>query len=552
MSEQQTVKRRRLAVTVLLSLACALAGAAGAKAAPPPEVFGNVRVNAPQQAFPADNPSRNSTTIAASDDGQSLLVGFEDLQGACGNPLGLACPPETPPGMSGWAFSTDGGKSWTDGGSLFALGSAITAGHPWVDRLARGLPAGGRDLDTWFFSSRLWDGTTAAPAGLGVYRGHFRAGTFDFTDGQVINSANPLGDLYSRQAIAAAKDGSAAAYVVLINVDEICEVPFAGFGQVEVWRTHDGGDTWEGPAVVGPETTFINDPNNPLCGDEGFLQIAPAVAIGPRGEVYTVWQYGPQFFPDGSNNSNDWIAFSRSTDGGKTWTAPAKIAALNAMRADPPVGYAENRLNDQPRIAVATSGPHRGRVYVTTFPAVSPVNVAATSQSLVSSQAYVIYSDDRGATWSQPVAVAPAVPATGVKRIWPTVSVRPSGDVDVVYLESQETETGTPCNVPIGTGLFRTGPASSLVDTFWVQSRDGGATFGRPVKVSGDTSNWCTAPDNFVSATLSNFGAYIGSASLAGSTLVVWPDDRNGPSDVFFGGVLGEAAVTHPHGGGNP
>lgn len=553
MSQMQVEKWRRPAAGVVLAVAGALAGAASALALPPPEVFGNVRVNAPQLAFPHDNPSRNSTTIAASDDGQELLVGFEDLQGACGPPIGLACTPETPPGLSGWAFSTDGGKSWTDGGSLAAQGSAISAGHPWVDRMARGLPGSTRDgdQDTWFFSSRLWNETSGSPAGLGIYRGHFRAGNFDFTDAQVINSPNAQGDLYSREAIAAAKDGSASAYVVLINVDEICDVPYAGFGQVEAWRTHDGGETWQGPAIVSPETTFIDDPNNPLCGDEGFLQIAPAIAIGPRGEVYAVWQYGPHFYPNGSNDPNDWIAFSSSSDGGSTWSKPVKIAALNAMRDDPPVGYAENRLNDQPRIAVATSGPHRGRIYVTLFPAVSPVTAGITTQELVSSQAFVVTSDDRGITWSQPVALTAPVPATGVKQIWPTVSVRPSGDVDIVYLESQETDTGTPCSVTVQPGSNRTGPASSLVDTFWVQSRDGGSTFGPPVRVSGETSNWCTAPNNFATSTLSNFGAYIGSVSLAGSTLVVWPDDRNGPSDVFYGGVSGQTSGPHQRAAGD-
>jgi len=35
------------------------------------------------------------------------------------------------------------------------------------------------------------------------------------------------------------------------------------------------------------------------------------------------------------------------------------------MRQDPPVGYNRDRFNDHPRVSVATSGAHKGRVYVT-------------------------------------------------------------------------------------------------------------------------------------------------------------------------------------------
>ncbi len=33
------------------------------------------------------------------------------------------------------------------------------------------------------------------------------------------------------------------------------------------------------------------------------------------------------------------------------------------------------------------------------------------------------------------MAIAPAEPATGVKRIWPVVTVEPGGNVDVVYYD---------------------------------------------------------------------------------------------------------------------
>jgi hypothetical protein len=561
--------------TVLLLAGCVLAAAtasANGGGGDRPKVTAAVRVNAQQALFPNDNPTRNSTTIAASEDGDKVLVGFEDFQGFCGAPSNLACPPQNPPGLSGYAFSTNGGQSFTDAGSFSAIGTLIPSGHPWVDRMGRdGHGDGdghdnhgknghddqgdhdghhGHDRDTFFFATLLRSQTNGVSGGLGVYRGHFGSANFIVDDGQVIAPPH-AGDLYSREAIAASKDGSDSAYLVLANIDQICNVPAAGFGQIELWRTHDGGDSWQGPAVVSPETSVITDPNDPQCGNDGKLQVAPAVAIGTRGEVYVVWQYGPRFYLNANNvavnDPTNAVGFARSLDGGVTFSAPAAIAPLNAMRDNPPVGYALNRMNDQPRITVATSGRYRGRIYVTFYPAVAPVSGATTAQSLVSSQAYMIYSDDRGSTWSSRVALAPPVPPTGVKRFWPTPSVRPNGDVDVVYMESQETATGTTCSAPIG-GAMRIGPVSSLVNTYWVQSRNGGATFGAPVRVSSETSNWCTPPYKFASFNFSNFGAYIGSVSIEDQTLSVWPDDRNaGPVDVLFATIKGDQHGDHDH-----
>jgi hypothetical protein len=260
--------------------------------------------------------------------------------------------------------------------------------------------------------------------------------------------------------------------------------------------------------------------------------------------VYLVWQFGPFADADGVFATTSSIAFSRSLDNGATFSARKLLVSYNNMRENPPVGYAKNRMNDQPRIAVARSGAHRGRIYVTFYQSVQPVQSPATQQSLVSSQAYVMYSDTRGRSWSTPQAIAPAVPATGVKRFWPTVAVRPNGDVDILYLESREQQATTDptdleCNVLIGGGQRREGTASSLVDTYLVQSRNGGLTFGAPIKVSTETSNWCEAAYQGVGGLYSNFGDYLGLDTAQNRTFALWPDGRNGFSDIFFARIKG-------------
>jgi hypothetical protein len=529
---------QRSPVLVFLTLAC-LFVATAAWAAGGPEVGPNIQVNDPQQTFPDDLPSRNTTTLAASDDGRNLLGGWDDFQGFCGPPTNRPCTPQDPPGLAGFAFSTDRGLTWTDGGSPDPIGDAQTAGHPWVDR------GGEAGDEVFYFTSRMRVDHLGS-AGIGVYRGQFNAGTFVWQDAQLLDTPDP-NDYLSRQAIAAAKDGSGAAYIALSNIIEVCGFPAAGGGQIEVWRTHDGGDSWQGPALVSADTVSPTDPADPLCGSSAHLQVAPVPAVGPEGEVYVIWQYGPFLASDGSISTTSSIAFSRSLDGGVTFGPVQFLTTFNNMRDNPPVGYGKNRMNDQPRIAVATSGPHRGRIYVTFYESVVPVEGLARDQSIVSSQIYLMHSDDRGQTWSTPQALVGPVPPTGVKRFWPTVAVRPGGAVDLIYLESQETQvtpdpTDVECDVAFGfpARLHRIGPYSSLVDTYWIQSRDGGATFGEPVRVSEVTSNWCEATYLFASSLYSNFGDYLGIATSGNRTFTLWPDSRNGVVDVFFAEIFGK------------
>jgi hypothetical protein len=490
----------------------------------PPRSGPNVQVNAPQQPLPDGLLGRSETSIAATANGQKLVAGWNDAQGFCGPPFGAPCtPPANYVGLSGYAWSANGGLTWTDGDAppVFADNTA-TRGDPWLD-------SGGDRNNTFYFANLAIDAATADSRGIIVHRGAFTNGSFSWFDAAVfdspLNAGNAQRDFYDKEALVAEKGGGAV-YVSLTNFQEICGLPQWGFGQIEVWRSHDGGASWQGPAIAGPEA-----PDSVAsCAFEGTLQQSSVPAIGPDGTVYVVWQYGPTFTSSGTSSGAD-IIVARSTDGGVSFDAPVKVADINSMRGNPPVAYNRSRINDHPRIAVAQSGPNRGRVFVTFYSAASPVpNLPITAQSLVSSQVYVSYSDDRGASWSAPVAVAPAVPAEGIKRFWPVVTVQPSGVVDVVYYESLEQNATGGCSVSLGGGVFRIGPAASLIDTYRAQSLNGGASFGAPVKVSDVTTNWCNVASNI----RPNMGDYIGSAAGANRILPAWADGRNGVPDTFF------------------
>ena len=403
---------------------------------------------------------------------------------------------------------------------------------------------GGFDVATFYYANLSVDATTGASLGASVHRGHFSGNSFAFEDVRTFNSANP-NDVYDKEAMAAAKDGSGAAYVTLTNFKQLpgCPAGTTGLGEITVWHTTDSGNTWLGPDVAGPD---LSDPGS--CGATGVLQQSSVPAIGPNGQVYVIWSEGPTFTSTGVTTDAK-IVVATSLDGGVTFGAPVTVANINSLRQDPPVGYNRDRFNDHPRIGVATTGSNRGRVYVTFAGALAPVTPGSVSpcpapvtglcrsQNLTSIQIFISHSDDQGQTWSTPVAVAPSEPDTGVKRVWPVVTVEPGGNVDVVYYESQEVPTSSNpfCTVRVatlsgGVPLRRRGTANSLVDTFWAQSLDGGATFQTLLNVTTATSNWCTAVSNVTP----NFGDYIGSTSGGNHVFPVWADGRNGVPDTFY------------------
>jgi len=106
-------------------------------------------------------------------------------------------------------------------------------------------------------------------------------------------------------------------------------------------KSTDGGATWTAPKVVAPlQTVGVYDPNNlnpeanapPAVARTG--DIIPEAAINPStGQLYVVWQ-------DARWNgfANDEVAISTSSDGGRTWSPPARVNAATGQPAfDPSV-----------------------------------------------------------------------------------------------------------------------------------------------------------------------------------------------------------------------
>jgi hypothetical protein len=521
----------------LLAAAALIAAAAESDG---PRISPNVRMNGPQLPRPNGLLGRQAEAVAADLDSRDLVAAWERIAGFCGPPAGRPCQPPKTPGITAFGFSTDGGRTWTDGGAPAVVGGAMPAGHPWLDR-------GGEDGRSFFLVNRARSTADGLLVGATFHRGRFKDGTFSWVDARLISPAFP-GDFWRSTSLAAAHDGSGAVYVAITNLRALCGAPSRGSGQIEVVSSADEGRTWSRPSIVGVDETFETpDPDDPRCAATATPQVRPTMAVGPHGEVYVLWQYGPDLlnFTPGPvagvfESTHDLqFRFARSFDHGRTWSTPRNIAWAWSMEDDTPVGYSKDRINDYPRIAVAVDGPHRGRIYVTYATAVHEVISYPSEQMADSAQAYLVYSDDRGNTWSAPVPIGPPVPPVGLKRFWPSVAVEPGGAVDIIYYESQEREAGphaseTACVTLMPSGLFRAGRISSLVDVYLARSPNGGASFDYPIRITSQTTNWCETHTDLGGLLEANFGNYLGIATGPGQVFAVWTDGRFGVPDAFF------------------
>ena len=90
-----------------------------------------------------------------------------------------------------------------------------------------------------------------------------------------------------------------------------------GSASVAIIRSTDGGNTWSGPTIVAQQQVGSVSINGTGLRTSDEL---PEFTAGPEGNLYAVWQ-DARFSPSGASK----IAFSMSTDGGATWSAPIRV-----------------------------------------------------------------------------------------------------------------------------------------------------------------------------------------------------------------------------------
>ncbi|MBL7931995.1 MAG: exo-alpha-sialidase [Bacteroidia bacterium] len=136
------------------------------------------------------------------------------------------------------------------------------------------------------------------------------------------------------------------------------------------------GKTWNAPKQL---NSFFGD-----CMDGDSTLKGPMPCLGPGGELYVVWA------------SEKGLAFQKSLDTGKTWLKEEKI--ITALKGGWSYKVDGIKTNGLPNISCdLTEGQFKGRIYVCW----SDERNGAKDKDV-----FIIYSDDRGETWSDPIIVS--------------------------------------------------------------------------------------------------------------------------------------------------
>lgn len=157
-------------------------------------------------------------------------------------------------------------------------------------------------------------------------------------------------------------------------------------------KSTDGGVTWSKPVAVAPLVDII-----PIANAVFRVNSYPAAAAAPNGDVYVAWSSlmsnNGGLCPSRTNTGcHSAAVYSKSTDGGSTWSAPAPIFSALDASTQTPMGYPATNPNGSQLIAPAT--PRRvdsfwpgvavspsGRVYMSAYAAdvVSPWQTCAVA-----------------------------------------------------------------------------------------------------------------------------------------------------------------------------
>lgn len=276
-----------------------------------PEVSGsglpNVRVNNPgEDTHFVDQTTQSEAMVAAS--GQNVLVGYNDSQ-----TTGLFLTAAS--NLTGYSYSTDGGQTFTDGGTLPNAPSFMNFGDPWV--------ASDRD-GAFYFSNLMLDGSTGN-LDIGVSKSTDGGKTFSTpTNIAPTNDAFYSGD---KDAMAVGPDPANRSQddVYVAWDDQYGDQEGNVFDGLPVAHSSDGGKTWH----VTYADNFEFDFNT--CSFQQYIGATPAVSW--NGTLYVVAEKlsvdDPLCTGTAPFVASEWMF--KSTDGGQTFGPGKQLATVTEI-----------------------------------------------------------------------------------------------------------------------------------------------------------------------------------------------------------------------------
>ena len=265
----------------------------------------NVRVNNPaEDSHQTDQTTQSETSIAVS--GSNVAVGFNDSQHAL---LFLTAGGN----LTGYAYSTDGGGTFTDGGVLPNDTGNVNVGDPWLASDSGG---------TMYFSTLTFQGTT-----LNLLVGVSSSTNGGATWTSAVAIPNPPSMFFYAADKDALTTGPGNGNLYDVWDDFTVDSTFNIFSGLPVAHSTDGGHTW----------TVVYASKVPLFGPGcSFTQYIGAQPLAVSGT--TVFDAAEMIsinnptctFPGPAPTFSE--AVFVSSDGGSTWSAGANIPITSSTQ----------------------------------------------------------------------------------------------------------------------------------------------------------------------------------------------------------------------------
>ncbi len=482
---------RRRTFLVALSFYCSLSVAG---------IAADVQVNAPDNNLPdqGNYTTQSETSVAVA--GPLVVVGYNSTK------QGRLLLPAPWNSISGCAFSTDGGATFTDGGLVPANGNRLE-GDP---SLAFGP-----------------NGTTLYYASIGSAGGFSRifvSPSTSLSPAVTFGAPVPISGLAADPAPSTPPQDKPSQDKEMIAVDTTGGT-FGGRVYF-AWSEFPAGYRPNGPSQIlfaassstTPLAFSATQPLSPITAvNHGAM---PAVA--PNGDVYVVWSVlTPGTGPAPSQNppAPQTIEIVRSTDGGAhfqnpdpTDTNPSKtIASVTSAVGRMFSSNINLRTRGFPYIAIdrtPSGSPTRGNIYVV-FQATPP------SPATARSEIFFTRSTDRGKTWDTPRSISngPAVTlngdATQNDNWMPSIAVSDvTGHIRVAFYSRRED------------------PQNTDIRVYDAGSTDGGLTWFNQTR-STTAFRPSTAGDDPVISNDTYMGDYISLVAAGSNFYAAWGDTRN-------------------------
>ena len=405
---------------------------------------GNIRVNDPDlDEFGVTN---SETSIAAN--GQNIIVSFNDASFF---------------DVAGYSFSTNGGNTFTHK-------RLPTPDKGFGDSLGDGVVAFGPNGEIYY--STIADDRTGTIF-VGVAKSTDNGATFaPVVDAST--SANNVNDFQDKPWLAVDRGSSSpfkgSVYVTWTDFTQ------SNGGFVTCSRSTSGGDSFKNPIPISQQ-------------DRSQLVQGSMPAVAPNGDLYVAY-LDLHFNPSGG------ISVAKSTDGGRSFSAPKSAAAL--LQIGSATGGNSVRTNSFPCIVVDKNS-------------IVHIVYDGTSSAIGSDRSDIFYtrSTDGGTTFSAPLKINDD--GTATTQLFPSITAASDGTLGVKWWDRR--------NDPL---------SDSLTDVYMAISHDSGTTFGKNFRVTDH--NWVFGPSELGSY----HGDYDGIAADGDNFFLSWSDERNADPDAYF------------------